>query len=608
MALSKAQKEAVMHKDGPAIILAGPGSGKTTVITRRTQFLIQHYGIAPMNILVVTFTKAAATEMKERFLGLCGESYTHVRFGTFHSVFFEILKYAYHFTAANIAGEEKKYALLKEIVGRMELEIDDEAEFIRDLVQEISLVKCERISLEHYYSTSVPEEIFRKIYGSYQRKMEQENLLDYDDIMVYTWELLSQRPDILSGWQKRYQYILIDEFQDINKLQYDIVRLLAKPQNNLFVVGDDDQSIYRFRGAKPELMLNFSKEYPDAVQIILDINFRCPENIVHTASRVIGRNTVRFEKVIKGKRAQGEQIEYAMFPSQTQESLAVIKKIQEYREAGYQYQDMAVLYRSHTEARVPSQKLLEYNIPFRMRDVVPNLYEHWIARNVIAYLNAAMGNRERKTMLQIINRPKRYISRECLDEPLVDFENLRKYYDDKYWMIEKIDKMENDLRVLSRMDPYTAVNYLRHGIGYEEYLKEYAEFRRMNPEDLYEVLDQLQESAKGSKTHEEWFGKMEEYTRMLRTQAKGQGRNEHAVTLTTFHGAKGLEFPIVFLIDINEGILPYKKAVLVSDIEEERRMFYVGLTRAKERLHIYYVKEKYGKSVKPSPFLTGLLP
>ncbi len=608
MVLSEAQKKAIVHKDGPAMILAGPGSGKTTVITRRTQFLIEHYGVSPAHILVVTFTKAAAMEMRERFLALRGEVRTQVRFGTFHSVFFEILKYAYHFTAANIAGEEKKYAYLKEIIGKMELEIEDEADFIRDLMQEISLVKCERISLEHYYSTSVSEEIFRKIYGNYQRRLEQESLLDYDDIMVYTWELFSQRADILSGWQRRYQYILVDEFQDINKLQYDIIRLLAKPENNLFVVGDDDQSIYRFRGAKPELMLNFPKEYPGAAQIVLDINFRCPGNIVRAASRVIGRNTVRFEKVLREIKGDGGQIVYAAFSNQTQQSLAVVKKIQDYKERGYDYRDMAILYRSHTEARMPSQKLMEYNIPFQMRDLVPNLYEHWIARNVIAYLKAAAGNMERRNMLQIINRPKRYIGRECMDEPVVDFERLRRYYDDKYWMIEKIDKMESDLHILSRMDPYTAVSYIRHGIGYEDYLKEYAQFRRLNPEELYEVLDQLLESAKGSRTHEEWFQKIEEYGEMLKTQAKDQRKKENAVTLATFHGAKGLEFPVVFLVDVNEGVLPYKKAILAADIEEERRMFYVGMTRAKDHLHIYYTKEKCGKSIKPSPFLTGLIP
>lgn len=606
MALSEAQKKAVMHKDGPAMVLAGPGSGKTTVITKRTQYLIEQYGISPASILVVTFTKAAAQEMKARFLSLCGQTHTHVRFGTFHSIFFEILKYAYHFTGQNILGEEKKYAMLKEIVEKMDLEIEDETDFLKDLIQEIGRIKTERIDLSHFYSSCVSEDIFRKIYQSYERKKEEAILLDYDDLCVYTWELLTQRKDILSGWQKRYRYILIDEFQDINRIQYDIIRLLAKPENNLFIVGDDDQSIYRFRGAKPELMLNFPKEYKDAEKILLDINFRCPGNVIKAASRVIGRNTLRFEKEIKKAKEDGEPIEILAFQNQMQEGLWIVQKIREYLQMGYAYSDMAVLYRNNTDARIPSQKLMEYNIAFQMRDVLPNLYDHWIAKNMVSYMKAAMGNRDRRMFLSIINRPKRYIGRECLDEATVNFDHLRRYYDDKYWMIEKIDKLESDLCIINRMDPYTALHYIRHGIGYEEYVKEYAEFRKMNPEDLCEILDQLQESAKGCTDFEEWFQKMDAYAKMLAEQAAEQKKQEDAVTLTTLHSAKGLEFPIVFLIDVNEGVIPYKKALLTAEVEEERRMFYVGLTRAKERLHICYIKEKYGKGMRPSPFLIGL--
>ncbi len=606
MALSEAQKKAVMHKDGPAMIVAGPGSGKTTVITERTRYLIEQHGISPAHILVVTFTRAAADEMRERFLKLTDQERTRVRFGTFHSVFFEILKHAYHFTAANIAGEEKKYEFLKEITGKMDLEIEDEADFLKGICQEISLVKTEQIPLEHYYSHEASAHIFREIYQKYEERMVRDQLLDYDDIMVYTWELLSQRKDILSGWQKRYQYILIDEFQDINQLQYQIVRLLAKPSNNLFIVGDDDQSIYRFRGARPELMLNFPKEYPQAIKIILDLNFRCPPAVVRTGARIIGRNRIRFDKMIRGVKEKGEPIEFGSFQNPVQESLAVIGKVQGYRKQGYRLSDMAVLFRNNTDARTISQKLMEYNVPFQMRDALPNLYEHWIARNMIQYLKASVGNRERSVILPIINRPKRYVGRECLDRPVVDFERLRMYYEDKYWMIEKIDRFEQDLHRLSKMDPYTAINYIRHGIGYEGYLEEYARYRKMDPEDLYEVLDQIQESAGGCKTHEEWFARIEEYSKLLEEQKKNKIMAEDAMTLTTLHSAKGLEYPIVFLIDVNEGVIPYKKAVLEADVEEERRMFYVGVTRAKERLHIYHVKEKYGKGMKPSPFLTGL--
>lgn len=603
MALSEAQKQAVMHRDGPAMILAGPGSGKTTVITERTNYLIQNCGILPVHILVVTFSKAAAAQMKQRYLRLSGQSSTNVRFGTFHSVFYEILKHAYHITADNIAGEETVCRFLKEITASMDLEVDDEADFLHDLIQEISQVKSEQIPLAHYYAKSVPEEAFRKIYQAFQRRMEAEHLLDYDDLMVWTWELFREREDILNGWRNRWQYILVDEFQDINRLQYEVIRLLAAPRNNFFIVGDDDQSIYRFRGAKPEIMLNFPKEYPQARQILLDKNFRCPGNVMDYAAKVIVRNTVRFPKAIKKVKEDGAAVEKLLFQNPQQESLGIIKRIQDYLRQGCQYQEMAVLYRNNTDAGMISQKLLEYNIPFVMKDTLPNLFEHWIARHIRAYLRCAMGSRSRADFLQILNRPKRYIGRECLDTQPVDLERLRAYYEEKYWVIQRIDKLESDLHAVSRMDPYTAVNYIRHGIGYESYLDEYAQYRKIRPEDLFEVLDRLAESAKNYQTHTQWLEYMDEYTQMLKTQAKSQQNPENAVTLTTMHSAKGLEFKIVFIIDVNDGIIPYRKALMLSDVEEERRMFYVGLTRASERLHICTIKEKYGKSLKPSPFL-----
>ena len=603
MAFTKAQEEAITHFQGPAMVLAGPGSGKTTVITHRTSYLIEHYRIHPGNILVVTFTRAAAEEMKKRFLKMRKESRTMVRFGTFHSVFFEILKYAYGLTGANIAGEDVCYGFLKDIISKINLDVEDEAELLKSLTQEISTVKSEQIPLEHYYSSSVSDEIFRRIYREYQEKMAQKNLLDYDDLLVCTWELLTQREDILAGWQKRYQYILIDEFQDINKLQYEIIRLLAKPENNLFIVGDDDQSIYRFRGAKPEIMLQFPKAYPDVHKIVLDYNFRCPGNIVKAAAKVIGRNVTRYDKEIKEVKEEGAPIGFLKFPNQNQESLFIMKKIKDYVAEGGNYDQVAVLYRNNMDARVISQRFMEYNVPFYMRDVIPNIYEHWIARNMIAYLKAASGNRERSVMLQIINRPKRYVGRECLDQPTVDFERLRRFYDDKYWMIKKIDQLESDLNMLRKMDPYTAINYIRHGIGYEGYLQEYAEYRKMAAEDLLDLLDQLQESAKGFKTTEGWFAHIKEYGEMLKNQNKRDRKAENQVTFSTLHSAKGLEYPLVFILDVNEGIIPYKKAVLQSDVEEERRMFYVGMTRASEKLYICSIKEKNGKPLKDYPFL-----
>lgn len=608
MAFTEAQREAIEHFQGPAMVLAGPGSGKTTVVTHRVDCLIRRYRVHPANILVVTFTRAAAEEMKSRFLRQQKQTATPVRFGTFHSVFFEILKMAYHFTAKNIAGEEACCEILRKICSGLDLDIQDEAEFLKNISQEISMVKCERINLDNYYSASISDEIFRRIFREYQAKLETSGLLDYDDLMVYTWELLTERSDILKGWQNRYRYILIDEFQDINRIQYEIVRLLASPLNNLFIVGDDDQSIYRFRGAKPEIMLRFPKDFPGTHRILLDCNFRCPANVMRTAEKVIGRNVSRYEKKIRCAGPEGEPVQFPEFSNQSQESIWIINSIRQYKSQGCSLGEIAVLYRSNVDARNLSRKFMEYNLPFWARDTIPNLYDHWIARNMISYLRAAAGDRSRSCLLPILNRPKRYLGRECLDEPLVDFERLRRYYEEKYWVIQKIDDLERDLRAIGRMDPYTAVNYIRHGVGYEDYLQEYAEYRKIPVEDLLEVLDQVQESTKGFSSAEEWFAHIREYGQMLKEQKQNRHRDQEQVTFSTLHSAKGLEFSIVYLLDVNEGTIPHKKARLLADIEEERRMFYVGMTRASRALHICTVKEKNGKPVKDSPFLIGIKP
>ena len=606
MPFTKSQTQAINHQTGPCICLAGPGSGKTTIITERTKNLIENLEIPPFEILVITFTKAAALEMKERFQRLVGARNYPVTFGTFHSIFFGILKQAYRYTSANILKEEQKHQFLKEIIHPMDLEIEDESEFLQGITGEISKIKNERISLEYYYSVNCPETIFKQIYQSYQQRLERSGMLDFDDMLVYTYELLMERKDIRTGWQKRFRYLLVDEFQDINQIQYDTIRMLARPENNLFIVGDDDQSIYRFRGARPEIMLNFTKDFPDAKMILLEENFRSTENIIKGAKCVIENNTLRYPKKIHGIKEAGETIKLHSFSSQTQENTYIIKKIQDYLDNGYSHEDIAVLMRTNTGGRLLVEKFMEYNIPFCMRDAMPNIYEHWIAKNLISYINLALGSRGRKEFLQVINRPKRYIGRECLDEPIISFDDMRKYYAEKGWMIERIDKLEYDLQLLRNLAPFAAINYIRYSIGYQAYLEEYAGYRRIKAEELYEVLDELQEAAKQFKTFEEWFWHMEEYAKALKEQAKEQKKEEHAVTLTTLHSAKGLEFPVVFMIDAHEGNMPYQKAVLDVDIQEERRLFYVGMTRAREHLNIYYTKERYGKTLESSRFIEEL--
>ena len=602
MSFSKAQTQAIMHIDGHMMVLAGPGSGKTTVITHRVQYLTKEYGIDPGDILVITFTRAAAEEMRERYEALTGGG-SRVTFGTFHSIFFRILKLAYRYTADNIVREDQQMQFVRELAQAGGLEPEDENEFAASILSEISSVKGERIALEHYYSKNCPDAVFRQLYAGYEEKMRRAGLIDFDDMMVLCLELFTERKDILSAWQRRYRYILIDEFQDINRLQYEIVRMLAKPEDNLFIVGDDDQSIYRFRGAKPEIMLGFERDYPGAGRILLDVNYRSTEEIVAPALRLIGENQKRFSKTIHTTGRHGKNVITKLWQDPGEENLAIAREIQLYLQSGVRPGDIAVLYRTNAGPRFLMEKLMEYNLPFRTRDTVPNLYEHWISRNILTYIRIAMGSRAREDILQVINRPKRYISRDAMPDETVSFEKMKAFYAEKDWIAERIESLEGDLRAIARMSPLAAVNYIRQGMGYDEYLIEYAAFRRMRPEELLETADELKESAAGFKTFDEWFAHIDAYKEELLRQAAQRRTETDAITLATMHSAKGLEFPIVYILDANEGITPHSRAMLDEDMEEERRLFYVAMTRAKTRLHVYAVRERYHKKAEVSRFV-----
>ena len=646
MDFNKAQMTALEHRDGPMMVLAGPGSGKTTVITHRIKRLLEA-GVDPSGILVITFTKAAATEMKERFLRLareedekrkqseqrtggsrtgaekpflgtadpgprrreaCGTSLeaagSRVSFGTFHSVFYHILKWAYRFPAGNVISGEEKRQYFKKFLDESGMEVEDEAEFISSIINEISYVKGERLDLKYYYSQNCPEEWFKKLYDGYDEMLKTTGKIDFDDMLVMCHELFTERKDILAAWQKKFKYILVDEFQDINLLQYQVVRMLALPENNLFIVGDDDQSIYRFRGAKPEIMLGFEKDFPGTKRVLLGTNYRSTKEIVETSLRLIEHNKVRFEKKLEPFRGSGRPVDFRVFDNPGHEMDTVAQSIRAYHDAGYQWSEIAVLFRTGANSGLMAERLMGYNIPFKLRDVIPNLYSHWIAKDLFAYMEIAAGSRKRSDFYRIMNRPNRYFSRDAFDTPIVSFDRLKSFYQDRDWMEERICDLEADLRAMAPLKPVAAVNYIRKAIGYDDYLRSYAEFRRMKPEELFETADKLAESAAEFATFAEWKEHAARYEEELKKQNQEEREEtKDRVTLSTMHSAKGLEYPVVFVVDANEGIVPHHKAGLPADIEEERRLFYVALTRAKDRLHVAAVKERYHRKTDVSRFV-----
>ncbi len=606
MQMTDVQERAVRHRDGPAMILAGPGSGKTFVLTQRIKYLIDSCQINPREILVLTFTKAAARQMQERFELLC--SLRGTCFGTFHAVFFDILRHAGGGVSKKVMSEQRKQSLLCTLLKDCEEEAHSPQDTLPILAAEISRVKNEKLSRENFKPDSCSLETFWEVFQRYEEIHRRWGCLDFDDMLSCTLDLFRERDDLLEVLRQRWRYLLVDEFQDINRLQYEILKLLAAPANNLFVVGDDDQSIYRFRGASPDILLGFPEDYPDAKKILLDQNFRSSPAIIGGAARVIGKNIHRYPKKIRPVRPDSFPIEKREFQNQEHESLYLAKEIRDRVQEGLPCSEIAILVRLNRQIPAFEKRLAEFQIPCRMRGQFPCLYDHWIAKDVFAYLKLAREGLKRTEFLQVMNRPNRYLSRRCLEEETVSFERLRFLYRDKGWMCARIDRFASDLERIGALSPFAAVNYIRFGVHYEDYLRDYAAERYLNPEELLDVLGELQESAKPYRTFPEWYRHMEDVRAFLKENQERTKKEERAeaVSLLTLHASKGLEFSEVFLPDVNEKMIPHRRAFSEEDLEEERRLFYVGMTRAKDRLHLFCIREQYGKLREPSRFLADL--
>ena len=615
MKLNRGQDEAIKHGNGPCMVLAPPGSGKTLIVTERTRYLIEESGVRPDQILVITFTRYAAREMKERFERLTAGKNYPVTFGTFHSIFYGILKCAYGIGANNLMSEKESSVLLQEVIDQTDiestLEVEDEEELVRELLREVGMVKNGLCHLKDFHSKYLTQDEFAEVFRSYEHQKKELKKFDFDDMLVQCYALFRKKPEILQGWQKRFQYILIDEFQDINRVQYEVIRMLAAPRYNLFVVGDDDQSIYGFRGAKPELMLYMKQEFPSLRTISLTVNYRSTEFITGAAARVILHNDTRFYKRVQSFRGRGQNVHVQEVLDEQEEAQYVTEEIQKKLDQGIKPGEIAVLFRAAVQARMISEILSEHRIPFEMRDYVTNFYRHFIVKDMMAYLQLAAGKRDRSLFLTICNRPLRYLARNSMENRQVNFEDLRKFYCDKDWMLDIIDQFDVDVRMMKNMAPYAAIQYIRKKIGYDDFLKEYAEKHQISWKQLMDVMAELEERSKNFKSYDEWEIHIAKYTQELEEQQakarKIKGERENKVQLMTIHSAKGLEFEDVFVIHANEGEIPHQKAEKKDEIEEERRLFYVALTRAKNNLCISYITQKNGNSIKPSRFVEELL-
>lgn len=604
--LNTAQEKAVCHEAGPMLVLAGPGSGKTTVLLCRISRLLERGLAKPQEILALTFSKAAAEEMKSRFQKLNGSN--RVSFGTFHSIFFRILRSRYGWNVEQIFQEEERRSILRNIIEEEKWDIPDIEEYISQFFSQLSLMNSELEQPNRFTPTGMPVEEFRKLYRAYEGYKERHGRLDFDDMLTLCYQLLSEDAAVREYWQRKYKFILVDEFQDVNQAQFACLQILAEKHQNLFVVGDDDQSIYAFRGARPDFLLHFPTLYPTAKKVTLNTNYRSTGRIVNLAERVIGNNEVRFVKNMKGIGEDGDRVTFFLAEDAAKEAAHIGEKIGRLLDEGVPLTEIAVIYRTNLQGGAFARELYKRGIPYDLRDNSGNVYEHWVAKDLLAYLLLAENEESDSALRRILNKPKRYIGKDLLAEAeTMPYTLLRSFFVSpslKGWQEECLENLRIDLNQIRKRTPYDALKYIRKVIGYDEYLEEFAAYRRTSAQVLQEIADEIMETAKDCADVRSFREQLERLSLQMKEQSRKKGQKRNGVALMTMHAAKGLEFRAVFLPSLVEGIVPHEKGM--DTVAEERRLFYVAMTRASEKLCLSAIRQRYEKERKPSRFLAEM--
>lgn len=607
---NKSQIQAISHMDGPAMVLAGPGSGKTTVITHRIKNLIEKAEVRPENILVVTFTKAAAISMQKRFSTLMnGGKGQLVTFGTFHSVFYKILRKSRRYEATEILSERQKTDYIREIIGRYGISSNDISELSQNIINDIGNIKGNMLNAQEYEPSCCKKEDFIKVYNAYNLELKKDGKMDFDDILRECYLLLCENHTILEQWRELYKYILIDEFQDINRIQMNIIELLASPLNNIFVVGDDDQSIYGFRGARPEIMIEFKDYYPEAELIVLNVNYRSTQSIINVAGRVIENNKTRLDKCAHANNNKDFQPDIRKFRNQVEELKFVVSKIKEYENQGISLSEMAILVRNNSQIQEISSFLKNRKIEAESGKHRSNIYNGMVAKDILSYVRGALkfdGTYFNEDLIYVLNKPQRYISRQVVLSVNMNISAVRRIYSKN-----NIDSFLFHIEMIRKLPPQAALSYIRKGAGYEEYLRLYAIENNIPMSGLLKQLEQLVQECSKFNTLEQWINSIDSAQNSegqnFGKKSSGEGGTNNRINIMTMHSSKGLEFKAVFIVDANQGIIPTSKALRERDFEEERRLFYVAITRAIDYLNIYAVEERLGCPIEVSMFVEEML-
>ena len=603
------QNNAIMSEQVPVLVLAGPGSGKTFTIIQRIKYLIQNCNTDPSTILVLSFSKSAALELKTRFDKSVDNEFYPVNFGTFHSVFYHIIKDTNHFTNLNVITTPQKRKFIKSIIKNHSIFDVYEQDLLDAIITNISSFKNNG-GLNWNEDNLMTKDQFLLIYEEYQQILYSQRMIDFEDMMIRCHELLRNNQKILSYYREKFKSILIDEYQDINTIQYEIIKLLVYPNNNIFAVGDDDQAIYGFRGSKPEIMQLFQNDFTNAKIIKLITNYRSSRNIIDLADIIIRENEMRYPKEFIANNGEGHQVKVKKFQSKETERNYLISDLKEKQQLN-QLKETAILFRTNVEATYYSEILMQSNIPFFIREKPKNSYQSFIFQDLFHYIKLSESTHVfmPEDFFAVMNKPLRYLNRNAFINDTITIEGLLRFYKEKTYMIPIIQKLDYDLKRMKDMNLFSKVNYIRKAIGYDDYLEDLSYRNHISVDNYKQEISIIQEKMNLFGSLEELISHMNKME-LLESQLKYDNNNDRikdGVNIMTFHSAKGLEYRNVYIPDCNEGIIPHKRSHGKQEIEEERRMFYVGMTRAKEELTILYVHGNNDSIHMPSRFLHKII-
>ena len=608
--LNSEQMKAVNHINGPMLVLAGAGSGKTKVLTNRIAGLIEN-GISPLNILAITFTNKAAKEMKERVIRLIGAEAYNIQISTFHSLGLKILKENY-----NLLGYERNFTIIDSddvltIIKKIMKDLNMSKDYYnaREIKNKISSAKNEMMGLDEFSKVEFDHKVV-EVYRQYLKKLKNGNSVDFDDLLILPIKLFKIYPNILEQYQDRYKYILIDEYQDTNEAQYIFSKLLSAKYRNIFVVGDNDQAIYAFRGANYKNILNFEKDYPEAKTILLEENYRSTKTILDAANSVIKNNKERKDKKLWSNNPIGEKIKYKVVGNEKEEASFVATEIKELINQGVNEEDIAILYRTNAQSRVVEEEMLKKNIKYR---VVGSFYfyNRKEIKDLLCYLRLINNHKDDVSLLRIINTPKRGIGEKTIDNLTnAAIENNTSLFEaissgkelEFKKLIEDLTKESKNLSLTELVDNILEKSGIKKELMSSKLLEDEIRLENLNE---FKGVTKSYEEEYGSATLEDF---LDEISLVSDISEHQDGTNR--VSLMTVHSVKGLEFDYVFIVGMEEGIFPHYNAIndgSSSAIEEERRLCYVAITRAKKKLYILSAESRmlFGNTNrnKPSRFI-----